>query len=221
VAAFWNGAVVTTQALGGARPSAVPNRTSPPVVSRDLWTFVGIARDGSLLEVDSIRQATEVFLRDEYGIPTRMIAPFSPAGSWAVGRNRIALGDGDRFEIRFRTDDGRHVRTVRVLGAATPVTREMLAGYEKTATDRTVLSAAGVPDSLPSFTALRLDDVDRLWAATHTGWVVFDSTGVPRARVPNMPPGFRLLQIGRDFVLGVLRDTMHVERVSVFALEGG
>ena len=50
-------------------------------------------------------------------------------------------------------------------------------------------------------------------------WSVFEPTGQLRAEV-TMPPKFRPYDIGADFVLGVIRDDLDVERIHMYRLHG-
>ena len=77
----------------------------------------------------------------------------------------------------------------------------------------------GIPDTLPAFQALQVDEVGWLWAEVYDfdssrprEWVVFDPEGRAHATVQT-PPGLEVQWIGRDAVLGVWRDEFEVEYV--------
>lgn len=93
-----------------------------------------------------------------------------------------------------------------------------------------MLPSAPRPDSLPQVAGLLVDAVGRIWtkgyapssdglwarAGVEYGgeWNVVDAQGTPVATV-RMPRGFRPLRVADDLVLGVLADSLGVERVQV------
>ena len=84
------------------------------------------------------------------------------------------------------------------------------------------------PDSLPVFSELKGDSEGNLWvrkfapdyAPGPSQWWVFGKDGTLRA-LATLPQGLRVESIGSDFVLGVTRDELDVERVVRFGLEKG
>jgi hypothetical protein len=66
----------------------------------------------------------------------------------------------------------------------------------------------------------RFDDLGYLWvsdSAADNRWEVYAGTGRATGRV-TLPVGFSLLQAGRDFVLGIERDTLDQEQVRSYPL---
>lgn len=83
-----------------------------------------------------------------------------------------------------------------------------------------------LPEIMPVFSRLLVDDVGWLWAELYRfdvrapmTWLVFGPNGEGFGSV-DMPPDLDVRQIGRDFVLGVWRDELEVEYVRRHALIG-
>jgi hypothetical protein len=76
-----------------------------------------------------------------------------------------------------------------------------------------------------SGSAVRFDADGRLWVAEYQiefgaarrSWQAFDRDGVFLGRL-DLPDGFIVMEFGRDWVLGALRDEMEVERVVLYGL---
>lgn len=81
------------------------------------------------------------------------------------------------------------------------------------------------PATFPMFDALVVDDVGVLWIREHEPpgaegpghWMVFDTDGRLLGTV-QMPRGFAVFQIGRDFVLGRARDEFDIEHIRLYEL---
>ncbi len=87
------------------------------------------------------------------------------------------------------------------------------------------LSEAAPPaDSMPAFDDLMLDREGNLWvlASRHHGdstvqWDVFDTEGIWLGVVPG-PDGFRVTDIGSDYLLGLWKDGLEVEHAMLYEL---
>ncbi len=83
-----------------------------------------------------------------------------------------------------------------------------------------------MPEIMPAFSRLLVDEVGWLWAELYRfdvrapmTWLVFGPNGEGFGSV-DMPPDLEVWQIGRDFVLGVWQDELDVEYVRRHALIG-
>lgn len=85
------------------------------------------------------------------------------------------------------------------------------------------------PSTLPAFKSLVSAEDGRLWveefdpavsASDESSWSVYDQRGYRLGQVA-MPPRFRPLEIGEDYVLGVWRDDSDVEYVQLYDLAAG
>ena len=78
--------------------------------------------------------------------------------------------------------------------------------------------------TLPAISGLVVDREGNVWAeacdpelGNARTWSVFEPGGELLAEV-TMPPRFRPYDIGADFVLGVIRDDLDVERIHMYRL---
>ena len=92
---------------------------------------------------------------------------------------------------------------------------------------RTYLAAAPHPPSRPAYGRLMADLSGYLWVAQYAdpshearGWDVVDASG-RWVGVVDAPDSFRLFQIGQDWILGVARDELGVERIELRPLQRG
>lgn len=81
-----------------------------------------------------------------------------------------------------------------------------------------------LPEYVPAFQGILADDERNLWleryrmpGETASRWEVVTAEGAWLGQVP-APPGLRLFQVGRDFVLGRHLDSLGVERVRIHRL---
>lgn len=153
----------------------------------------------------------------------------------AVSDDRAAVGTNDARSFRLLARDGTLERISRVAGPLDPVPDGAFDRYAEevfAAPDGEHLREmwAGMfeemprHDTYPAFEAMRADAAGRVWLADYRGpgdearwWTVFDSDGRMLGRV-RTPDGLRVLEIGTDYVAGVVTDELEVERVRVHAL---
>jgi hypothetical protein len=148
----------------------------------------------------------------------------------------VARTRGPSLEIRA---PGGELRTrVRTRGLDLEVTPERTARQreallaavedeEERIRVRNALDEMPVPDSMPAFAALAVDDAGRAWlrafqpegdeAPGPWRWTVYERDGVPVATAET-PAGVRPLHIGRSSFLGLARDELDVEYVQLHAL---
>jgi hypothetical protein len=81
-----------------------------------------------------------------------------------------------------------------------------------------------LPATLPAYGGIHADRVGNTWVSDHTlpgaqrlGWTVFDSTGRELGHLFT-PNGFAVSEIGNDYLLGIQRDELGVERVAMYRL---
>ena len=151
------------------------------------------------------------------------------------------MGWSQSYEIGEYTTDGKLLRLIRRAYERRPVTAEVKAQFRADyeamvraeAGDVTpeqmrrfleFVDDADYPEYLPAYSALLIDADGNLWAEDYrihteseSRWTVFDSTGRWLGTV-DMPDGLQVLEIGRDYVLGLRKDDLDLERVSLHAL---
>ena len=160
---------------------------------------------------------------------------------FALAHDRVYVGWSQSYEIGEYTTDGKLLRLIRRAYERRPVTAEVKAQFRADyeamvraeAGDVTpeqmrrfleFVDDADYPEYLPAYSALLIDADGNLWAEDYrihteseSRWTVFDSTGRWLGTV-DMPDGLQVLEIGRDYVLGLRKDDLDLERVSLHAL---
>lgn len=149
---------------------------------------------------------------------------------------RIAVADPESATLRWFAADGRGETEAILAIPRRPLDLGALDSLRRAAVERTssprarmmveaMHSSAAAPSYLPVFSNALADRDDQLWleewtydAPNPTRYHVVDAEGAWLATV-DMPPGFRALTIGPDWVLGVHRDEDGVQRVMRYRLE--
>jgi len=162
-----------------------------------------------------------------HGVPEGAVdIPFTIPPSVAVNRKGVFLTDGRPPEIQDIGTEGRLRRIFRVEGPLRPVTNEIKESDLKRRMDETPwglwsdwFAEMDLPDSLPVFESLQIDDIGWLWAKVYhpnptqsPEWMVFDPDGRAHG-VLQAPDGLEIHHIGTDFILGVWHDELGVEFV--------
>lgn len=161
-------------------------------------------------------------------------APFSVGHMAASGLDRVYAAGPERPEVREYDLDGELRRIFRIDVDPEVVTDEVLEGWIEADVARR--EAAGydperfddyrrlfqredmpVPEHVPTFQDLRVDDEGRVWAELYGlpdqdagRWLVFDPGGRAQGIV-RMPAGLDVHHIGRNYVVGVTEDELDVE----------
>lgn len=148
---------------------------------------------------------------------------------------RLAIVDPDAATIRWFTPDGQEQALAPLGVPRRPLSRAMLDSLRATAMERSTSprgrdiveaqhSAEAAPSHLPVFRAVLPDGDDLLWleewqygAPDSARYLVVNGTGEWLATV-KMPPGFSIVTVGPDWVLGVHRDADGVPRVMRYGL---
>ena len=84
-------------------------------------------------------------------------------------------------------------------------------------------STIPLPERLPAYEQIILDKGGNLWVAEYLVleetpiWQVFNPQGVWLGAVV-FPPGGRISEIGDDYILGIWRDDMGVQRIKMYGL---
>jgi hypothetical protein len=162
--------------------------------------------------------------------------PFSPVPVAQAGNDRFYYGSGDRFEIAMRDRTGALAMLIRAAEPRRPVTSELMAALEAELADqlpqstlrdayRRLIAEAPRPDSLPPYDRFVLDRTGALWVrqykmpgATSLAWYVFDDAGRWLTKL-ELPGDFEVRDIGRDYLIAFLRDSLDVEIVRMYGLK--
>ncbi|MDP2497772.1 MAG: hypothetical protein Q8W44_07235, partial [Candidatus Palauibacterales bacterium] len=163
--------------------------------------------------------------------------PFGASTSVAVGRDRICVSTGERFEVRCRSPEGRLRTVVRDSARRRPVTdgaidrllESRLGEIERQEFRRRLREAyesvQEYPDRMPAVDRMIIDSGGDLWVRVYRpeygeggrSWRVYGPDGVRRARV-TMPEGFRPYAIEQDLVVGQWTDDLGVNYVRVYRI---
>jgi hypothetical protein len=197
-------------------------------------TLYRFAPDGTVVDTIGSFPGDEDYLSlrsnlDNTGSGTLQIGkapvPFARTFRAATDGNTLAVGVTDMAEIRLSGSDGAVRRIVRWSGTSRPVDASQREAW--IAAHGGGAPAARFPETMPAFEDLKLDAEGRLWveaysppgsAADSSRWRVFDPQGRRLGEV-TMPEGFRPLEIGSDYVLGLWIDEQGVEHVRGYGID--
>ncbi len=162
-------------------------------------------------------------------------APFGKQPAVAVGGERFFFGSQDTWEIRVLGRDGSLERLIRWDRAPEPVTAAQVDEFvENLVSDmgdnnlarryRRFYADAPAPETHPAYGDLFVDRLGWLWVQEYRvdpeapdHWTVLDPDGRV-AGAAELPADFRILDIGRDYVLGRWVDDMGVSYVRLYRL---
>jgi hypothetical protein len=162
---------------------------------------------------------------------------FGPWAKEAAADTTMWYGPGDRFEIREVAFDQTTLRLVRLDRPARPVTEQDMADYKSRLLERErgtpreqyyapLIAEMEFPQEFPAHYEIRTDPPGNLWVQDYQSfelrvervWTIFDPAGRYLGDV-TLPAGFRIHDIGDDFVIGVWTDELDVEYVHLYRIE--
>jgi hypothetical protein len=208
---------------------------APGTVFNTTWRYYRYASDGTPLGELAVADARPRFVNRIGQITNFPFIPFTAEPSVAAGDSTLVFGRGVDAEIERRALDGTVRAIVRWTDPERPRTAEIWERYKDHTLDeleeRRVQYARfyeedlPIPERVPAYGELIVDDVGNLWAQRHElpwdsvhTYDVFDRDDSWLGAV-TMPAALTPFQIGEDFVLGRHRDALNVERVQLYALE--
>ena len=162
-------------------------------------------------------------------------APLTARPSWDALADDLAVTSGETFEIRLadvaeglrevwrRTEPRRAVTPDVIQAWEEDLQRVMEIPDSERAFMQEFFDAMPYPDSLPAYSELRVDPDGYVWAERFKAfepsghWDVYSDEGGFLGTL-TLPAALRVVEIGRDFVLGVRRDELGVEYVQEFEL---
>lgn len=166
------------------------------------------------------------------------VVPLAPKAVSVVSGDEVIIGNTGDNVIGSYADTGAVLHLITLPLTALPLTDAKIAQARKLAVDQNpsersrpwlnALYSRGVMGrSLPVFFDLVPGPESSLWVqagptdpATAALWLVLDlrdPEGKPRATLSS-PPGFRITEVGADYVLGVHTDADGVETVQLYSL---
>lgn len=150
------------------------------------------------------------------------------AAQTVTDRNSWYFGSSESYEIEERDLDGALKRLIRLDRPPRAMPPEVVSSWQERLNAmnpgaRALWEKIPLPDRLPAFEQFVLDRAGNLWVADYIvldekpTWQVFNPDGRWLGTVTT-PPDFRIFDIGDDYVLGVWRDDIDVERILMFRL---
>lgn len=231
VGALPDGTFVLRQLWGARRIAAV----AATGLRRDSVALVRFDAGGTVLDTIALAPGREVFVTEEGGRPV-MNTPVAGRNAVAtVLDGEVVLGSQERFEVEVRRPDGRLLRILRIpdrdLGIE-PAEVEALIQERLDATPpdarsqlREAHRSMPVPERRPAYGALLADPSGNLWVGEWAPfprvprrWTVIGPGGQWLGEIV-VPEGFSPLDIGPDWILGLERDALDVEHVTLRRLE--
>ena len=229
---FRDGSFLTVSATG-----SVPRQDG--WIDGPTWFFSRFSAEGVLLNRVGEGKAAS---RWGMGFGGRFSASYLPLTlgipPFGLGGASLYLGDGTAFEIRQLRTDGTLQRIIRWNAERRPVTPEIVDLYrsyrvaqsddpEDQRWEEAWVAEVPFPESMPSYQSVKTDALGNLWIEQYRTpwedqprWWVFAQDGRWLGEVP-IPAGFRIDEIGADYLLGVRRDEYDVEYVTMYALRRG
>lgn len=138
---------------------------------------------------------------------------------FAVGSAAFYYADSEHHRIERRRMDGGVELTIRK-----PQSVRSVLPADREAIERPPYPEVEVHTTFPALEALLLDLAGNLWAREYprptdseATWNVYDPQGLPLGIV-RIPARMKILEIGSDYVVGVIRDDLDVERLEVRSL---
>lgn len=226
--------------VGGANN---PFQGAPGAVVRDSASYVRFALDGTPQASFGVFPQSESFgVTVRQGAPPASFpVPFGLATYATLRGDSMLIGTGASFEIATIGPDGRPTGLLRATIPRQEVTPEDASAYTAAALTRLrtgardlqadldsnfirAIERAPFPRRMPAFSRLLVDRTGALWVsapiqppADPTSWNVFAADGAWLGSVTT-PVGFRIDEIGEDYLLGVWRQTHGQERVRIYPL---
>ena len=210
---------------------------------RDSFALEWHGPDGSVIGEYGVEVGNRRFSMSD---GSSRVHPFTPRFLTAATSDVVAVGDGYGAQVRLLDPRGTLVGMTRWGHPTAPLTDEEFRDFERRVRDLfpeerlpvflRALTEAPEPRKLPTYAGMLWDELGNLWirqydwmsdsnwigrsylSSTGPGdWWVFDNGGKWLGTV-EVPDSLDLTQVGLDYVLGVQRDGLDVERVRVHAL---
>ncbi|MEZ4415797.1 MAG: 6-bladed beta-propeller [Gemmatimonadota bacterium] len=175
------------------------------------------------------------------GRPLMSAAPLARSLVFGVHDDRVYLGTQETYEIETWSTDGRRLRLIRGPAVDLTVTEAQVQDWAASAASTypdpdparraelaQFLSEPPHPRTGPAYGSLLIDPQGSVWVSEPTwarlppapSWTIYDPDGAVRATI-RLPEGFRVFEIGDDYVLGLWTDELGVEHVREHHLTRG
>ena len=228
-----DGAIVATDRPTGSSERPVFSQMAPIVIFRD--------GDVDTLAILPANQTVNTSLGPEW-------QGLGPSLAGAASEEHVYAGFGATWDIGVWDRSGQMVRRIQRDGVPVPITSSHRQAYSRSLVEqgegdprleeayRQLAEDMVYPNSFPAFERLLVDGSKRLWVQRPqveppwteaidynpvrphpSDWDLFDGDGVWLGTV-TVPARFRLMDVGADYLAGVAKDDLDVEKVQVWDL---
>lgn len=216
--------VVTSQGVAPVQPNSTPGMEFVPARVLAYNLEGGIVRVVEQPEIGG-----EFFLFEQEGMLRSVAPPFRRRWVMAAGAAGVALASSVSRHVLPFDASVRSQATIPFPGDVQPLPRsvvdsalsawvESAASPEAQILRRRLLADMPRPEAPPVIADLRFDRLDRLWVAASQAngsrdprWYIID--GRSAIGFIELPPDLRVMEIGRDYVLGIATDALDVQSV--------
>lgn len=204
-----------------------------PGVRRDSTSFVRFAPDGKPMGQLGRFPGSETFLCDRATGFGTLEVPFGARSFAVASAHGLYVADGATGEIAVHGPEGTRTRVMKSPHARWPVSAADVARYKeerlavlpndaRRRDTEQALATVPFPATATSIAGLAVDPDGNAWVqaeprpgAEKTRWAVLSPQGTVEAHV-DVPTGLRVLEVGRDHLVGLWRDEMGVPSVRVY-----
>jgi hypothetical protein len=218
--------------------SSGPAERIPGRIIESNFTWTRLAADGSpLTELLTLPGAQQYLLDQGNGIATYHAIPFNVRPSAAAATDRVYVAPGATPVIQMRGLDGALQSLIRWKPEALTRSEDVLAQFRsymvdnqgsperRAAWEKFFDLKVAIPPEIATVQSRVVDDLSHLWVERYRlpwdsvpRWEVFDPDGRWLGGL-TLPTKFRPMHIGTDFVLGVSRGELGVERIQLHRLQ--
>ena len=202
---------------------------------RMAFTFYRFDGAGDLVDTLGVYPGFEIYMVLRGGVPSTYQHPISRATYFQFLPDGYYVADNDTYEVQKYAPDGTLQQIVRRSTAPVRVEPQ----HMKTLRERALTAVTDddqrrrteqvyrdmpLPETFPAYTGIALSAEGYLWVQEYdlpgneaNNWSVFHAEGALLGTL-GLPPRFRPLDIGPDYVLGLWRDADDVEHVQLYDL---
>jgi hypothetical protein len=207
-------------------------------VRRDSITLQRFASDGSRAGILARYAGNEVHVADRATGFAWNDVPFARQAYVSVAGERLYVGDSGSGEITIYSRQGVPSATLRSPLAPWRIQSSDVAEYrqkqlaqihdpERRRETQAALDGAPVPEVAPAFGGLAVDPDGNVWVQAYprpadesVTWAVLGPDGAQLARV-RVPRPLQVMEVGRDYLLGLRKDELGVEKVEMYTVTRG